>query len=144
MNRAKDVGKSKEIRLIRRPLLAKGIKAAGLDTLRFSTIIGHALSYQPSVTLFTTAPSPLETRYTTKKPKFFEPFSKVAKPRKAAPKPSKKTTKIDPEIYKKNDFYGCCLQYFPYENLELRAASVEIATSKPITKSPLETSPKEN
>ena len=36
---------------IRRPLLAWGIKAAGLTTGRFSTIIGYAFGYQASAVM---------------------------------------------------------------------------------------------
>ena len=42
------------LRNIRRPLLAKGTKAADMGKKRSSTVIGHSFSYQPSaIKLFT-------------------------------------------------------------------------------------------
>ena len=72
------------------------------DNLRFSTIIGHAVSHQPSaVKLFTSSkkgylpPPPLGFRicYITKHPPNFKPLSRAAKTPKTDPEASNKLAK---------------------------------------------------
>ena len=87
---------------IRRPLLARGIKAAGLGIVRFLTINGHAFSYKAMLlTVFRTqigsrlpaADPGLEIRFSIQNPSDFEIVFKTTKTRETDPKALQKRKK---------------------------------------------------
>ena len=100
--------------LIRRPLLARGTKAAWLGIVRFSTIMGHAFSYKAMLLSVLRAqigggsalPDPeLRIRYITKNPSIYKFVFKAQETRKAAPKASKNRHKSIPKFIT-NNFRG--------------------------------------
>ena len=118
---------------IRRPLFARGTKAAGLDIVPLWTIMDHA--FQLSGYLLWSVfkaqipwdlPRQIAHSRSVCAPKSFcfQACFQGTKKQTNGFRGNTKTTNIDPEIHKHISVKSCCLQYFPCENLILRTPIV--------------------
>ena len=93
----------------------QGHRAACLGTIRLSTIIGHAFSFQPSATTCRTQ----DLLHVSKTINFQRLFPGQRKPENLSRKLLKNKENTH-EIHKIHFGGKFCLQYFPSENLELK------------------------
>ena len=137
-------------KLIRRPLLARGTRAAGFGLIAFLLSSGHCYSgIRQCFYVFRGPRCRVDRRpqfhysgsvSSPKVPSCSSVFSRPRKNQKSGSQGVKKTTKFDSEVYKKRIL---CSQYFPCENRDKEIPNFEVSIKKPINnKNNLETSPK--